>query len=95
MLNIALDLVFVLVMPLGRGGRCGRDGAGAVALPAIGTAVYTLVRCPELRARREERRITGSMLRELLSASVLTCLQQSVMNLGILMVQGRSTASAP
>ena len=64
-------------------------------LSGIGTAVYTLVRCPELRARREERRITGSMLRELLSASVLTCLQQSVMNLGILMVQGRINSFGP
>ena len=86
-LNIALDLVFVLVC------RWGVEGAAAATvlaqwLSGIGTAVYTLVRCPELRARREERRITGSMLRELLSASVLTCLQQSVMNLGILMVQG-------
>ena len=86
-LNIALDLVFVLVC------RWGVEGAAAATvlaqwLSGIGTAVYTLVRCPELRARREERRITGAMLRELLSASVLTCLQQSVMNLGILMVQG-------
>ena len=64
-------------------------------LSGIGTAVYTLVRCPELRARREERRITGAMLRELLSASVLTCLQQSVMNLGILMVQGRINSFGP
>ena len=86
-LNIALDLVFVLVC------RWGVEGAAAATvlaqwLSGIGTAVYTLVRCPELRARREERRITGTMLRELLSASVLTCLQQSVMNLGILLVQG-------
>ena len=35
------------------------------------------------------------MLRELLSASVLTCLQQSVMNLGILMVQGRINSFGP
>ncbi len=35
------------------------------------------------------------MLRELLSASVLTCLQQSVMNLGILMVQGRINNFGP
>ena len=66
-LNIALDLVFVLVC------RWGVEGAAAATvlaqwLSGIGTAVYTLVRCPELRARREERRITGSMLRELLSA---------------------------
>ena len=93
-LNIALDLVFVLVC------RWGVEGAAAATvlaqwLSGIGTAVYTLVRCPELRARREERRITGAMLRELLSASVLTCLQQSVMNLGILMVQGRINSFGP
>ena len=93
-LNIALDLVFVLVC------RWGVEGAAAATvlaqwLSGIGTAVYTLVRCPELRARREERRITGTMLRELLSASVLTCLQQSVMNLGILMVQGRINSFGP
>ena len=92
--NTVLDLVFVLVC------RWGVEGAAAATvlaqwLSGIGTAVYTLVRCPELRARREERRITGSMLRELLSASVLTCLQQSVMNLGILMVQGRINSFGP
>ncbi|MFR3446235.1 MAG: MATE family efflux transporter [Oscillospiraceae bacterium] len=86
--------MFVLVC------RWGVEGAAAATvlaqwLSGIGTAVYTLVRCPELRARREERRITGAMLRELLSASVLTCLQQSVMNLGILIVQGRINSFGP
>ena len=50
--------------------------------------IYTLVKCPQLRPARRHMRITWIGLNEIMGASFLTCMQQSVMNLGILMVQG-------
>lgn len=41
-----------------------------------------------LRVERAHMRWDGDILKEISSLSVLTCLQQSVMNFGILMVQG-------
>ncbi|WP_321017190.1 MATE family efflux transporter, partial [Hungatella effluvii] len=43
---------------------------------------------PWLRIGKEHMRIRRSCLKEIAGFSVLTCVQQSVMNLGILMVQG-------
>lgn len=43
---------------------------------------------PELRVKRCHLRWNSSILKEITGLSFLTCVQQSVMNLGILMVQG-------
>lgn len=86
-LNIALDLLFVLRF------RWGAAGAAAATVIAqwcsgLGISAYTLLRCPWLRIRRENRKLRKGTVKEITGASILTCLQQSVMNLGILMVQG-------
>ena len=82
--NILLDLLFVL------GLQRGAAEATVIAqyVSGIGIAVYALARCPELRAIYRGSRIRWSCIREVAGFSVLTCVQQSVMNLGILMVQG-------
>ena len=54
----------------------------------LGLAVFTLRRCPDLLPKREELRFDAALLREIFSLSSLTCVQQSVMNFGILMIQG-------
>ena len=54
----------------------------------IGLSVFALIRCPQLRPRRGAVAIRWSRIKEIASFSILTCVQQSVMNLGILMVQG-------
>ena len=84
--NIALDLWFV--MGLGWG-VAGAAWATVIAqyLSGIGIAVYTLLRFPGLW-RGEGMRVKLSGIREIAGFSALTCVQQSVMNLGILMVQG-------
>ena len=86
-LNIGLDLLFVLVL---QRGAAGAAWATVIAqwCSGLGILLYTLLRCPWLRIHRGAMKISGKAVRELSSASVLTCLQQSVMNLGILMVQG-------
>ncbi|HIX90051.1 MAG TPA: MATE family efflux transporter [Candidatus Agathobaculum pullicola] len=86
-LNIVLDLLFVLVC---RWGVAGAAVATVVAQFAsgIGIATYCLLRFPELRVQRRHMRWDRRIIREIAGLSVLTCVQQSVMNFGILMVQG-------
>lgn len=86
-LNIILDLVFVLIFQMGVGGAALATVISQW-IAGAGITLYTVVKCPELMPARKDMRITVSGLGEVTGASVLTCLQQSVMNLGILMVQG-------
>ena len=93
-LNIALDLWFVL--GLGRG-VAGAAEATVIAqyVSGVGIAVYALARRSEFRGLGRHLRIRAACLREVASYSFLTCLQQSVMNLGILMVQGLVNSFGP
>ena len=86
-LNIVLDLWFVA--GLGRG-VAGAAEATVISqyVSGVGIAVYTLRRFPALFKRDGQVRLRLSRLREITSFSALTCLQQSIMNLGILAVQG-------
>lgn len=87
-LNVALDVLLVTVIPWGvRGAAAATVMAQLVS--GIGLAVYTLARAPEMRPKRAECVWNGEALRSVLHLSLLTCLQQSIMNFGILMVQGR------
>lgn len=87
LLNVVLDLVFVLVFQWGVAGAAGATVLSQW-LSGLGLLGYLLLRCPMLRVGRAHARLSARTLREIAGASVLTCLQQSVMNLGILMVQG-------
>ena len=93
-LNIALDLWFVLGLERG---VAGAAEATVIAqyVSGVGLALYTWVRCPQLRLRREELRVRWASVREITGFSLLTCVQQSVMNLGILMVQGLVNSFGP
>ena len=86
-LNIALDLWFVLGLHRGVAGAAEATVISQY-VSGIGIAVYSRFSCPWLRIGKEHRRIRRSCLKEIAGFSVLTCVQQSVMNLGILMVQG-------
>ena len=86
-LNVVLDLVLVLVVPW------GVDGAALATVIAqfasgLGITLYTLLLRKDLRPHLADLRWNVSILREIGSLSLLTCMQQSVMNFGILMVQG-------
>lgn len=86
-LNIILDLWFVA----GRGK--GVEGAAAATVIAqmaagLGIAVYTLWKVPVLRIEKQYMHMEKAILNRVMQYSVLTCAQQSVMNFGILMIQG-------
>ena len=84
--NIALDLLFVLVL---RRGVAGAALATVIAqgLSAAGIALYFFFRLPDLRPRRSNFRLDRPLLSRIASVSVLTSVQQSIMNFGILLVQ--------
>lgn len=86
-LNIILDLWFVA--GLGK----GVEGAAAATVIAqmaagIGIAAYTLWKVPSLRMEKKYMHMEKNILNRVMQYSVLTCAQQSVMNFGILMIQG-------
>lgn len=85
-LNVGLDLLFVI--PLGMG-IMGAALATAIAqyVSGVGVLVYFIAAYPEFRLTRRDMRWDSRNFRSILSLSGFTCLQQSVMNLGILMVQ--------
>lgn len=86
-LNIVLDLWFVAGL---RRGVAGAAEATVISqyVSGIGIALYTWMKFPHLLRREPEIRLRRSRVKEITSFSTLTCLQQSIMNLGILAVQG-------
>lgn len=85
--NIGLDLLFVAVWPFGIAGAAWATIISQY-LSGIGIFIFILLRCPELFPKKEELVFNKGILHEIFNLSFLTCLQQSVMNFGILLVQG-------
>lgn len=86
-LNIILDLWFVL------GLKWGVAGAAAATVfsqyvAGIGIFLYSGIKLPYFHEIKKYIRPKKEMMKAIGQFSFLTCLQQSVMNLGILMVQG-------
>lgn len=85
-LNIILDLWFVL------GLKWGVAGAAVATVfsqyvAGLGIFFYSGIKLPYFRGIGKYMRPKWEMMKEIGQFSFLTCLQQSVMNLGILMVQ--------
>lgn len=93
-LNLALDLLFVI-------GFSWEIAGAAIATviaqltSGIGIMIYTFIKYKELRISRCHMRWNKILLLEITHCSLLTCLQQSVMNLGILLVQGLVNSFGP
>ena len=86
-LNIGLDILFVAVIPWGIAGAALATIA-AQYVSGIGIFIYVLCRGREFLPDRECLHFDRKILREIGNLSSMTCIQQSVMNFGILMVQG-------
>ena len=85
--NIVLDLWFVI------GFEWGVEGAAAATVIAqgisgIGITVYTVYKFSWIFSGISKNSFNIKILKEISQYSFLTCMQQSIMNLGILMVQG-------
>ena len=86
-LNVFLDIYLVAVV------GWGVKGAGIATVfsqfvSGAGILIYTLKKFPELVPQKEDRRWNKGEFAAVLNLSAMTCLQQSIMNFGILMVQG-------
>ena len=86
-MNIGLDLLFILSFGWGIKGAAWATVISQ-ATAGIGIMAYTLLKRPELRVKREEMRFNSKSVKQIAVFSSLTCIQQSVMNFGILLVQG-------
>lgn len=86
-LNIVLDLLFI---PIFHWGVSGAAAATVISqtIAAAGLCIYALYRFPIFRLKRNQIRLHRKSVKEIATYSSLTCMQQSVMNFGILMVQG-------
>ena len=87
LLNVALDLLCVIVFGWGVKGAAGAT-VFSQFVSGIGIGIYTLKKFPELCPKREDCRWDKQNLASILNLSVMTSVQQSIMNFGILMVQG-------
>ena len=85
--NIVLDLWFVIGLGLG---VKGAGGATVISqgISGIGIAIYTYYKFSWIFSGFSKKFFSKSILKEISQYSFLTCMQQSIMNLGILMVQG-------
>ncbi|MBP3523007.1 MAG: MATE family efflux transporter [Clostridia bacterium] len=83
--NIVLDLLFVLGLHAGVAGAAAAT-VMAQALSAVGIALCFL-RMTALHPGKAHMRRDGALLARIASVSVLTSVQQSIMNFGILMIQ--------
>lgn len=86
-LNIGLDIYFVAVLNMGIKGAAAATVISQY-LAGTGLMIYTCRAYPALRPGKEESVWCGRTVKQLISLSGFTCIQQSVMNFGILMVQG-------
>ena len=86
-LNVILDLVCVLIL------HWGVKGAAIATvfsqfISGIGITAYTIIKFPQLRPNKNDMHWNKHNLYTIFNLSVLTSLQQSIMNFGILIVQG-------
>lgn len=86
-LNIVLDLWFVVGLKRGVGGAAEATVISQY-VSGIGIAIYTRIKFPKLFQKEKGVKLKIENIRSITSFSALTCLQQSIMNLGILAVQG-------
>lgn len=86
-LNIILDLWFVIGLEMGVAGAA-QATVIAQYLSGLGIMIYTFVYYKQVNAILKISCLKKERISKIISFSMLTCIQQSVMNLGILMVQG-------
>lgn len=87
LMNILLDVWFILGLHMGVKGAAFATVVSQSAA-GIGIAVYSIIKIPLLRDSLIIKNFNPQRLMEIISNDVATGIQQSVMNFGILMIQG-------
>lgn len=87
LLNIVLDLIFVALWDWGIGGAAAATVI-AQAVSGIGLMLYTWAKEPGLRFGGQQPPAEKGSMAEILRFCFSSSVQQSVMNFGILMIQG-------
>lgn len=93
-LNIGLDLLFVMKFEFGIAGAAAATVA-AQCFSGIGIGIYTWCREKSLRPCRKQMHVEKETVTEIVRFSTAACIQQSVMNFGILMIQGLVNSFGP
>jgi len=93
-LNIALDILFVAGFQMDIAGAA-QATVLAQHISGFGLLIYYWIKYPGLRLHKKDCVWNREDFMEILSLSGFTCLQQSVMNFGILMVQGLVNSFGP
>ena len=86
-INIVLDIVFIVPLDMGVAGAAWATII-AQGFSAVSIAVYSFIKIPDIRPERKHLTFDSDIVRQIANYSILTSLQQSIMNFGILMVQG-------
>lgn len=86
-LNIFLDIYFVASLNRGVAGAAEATVISQ-AISGIGIMIYSSLKVKLIHIVKEYRTFELSLLKRVISYSFITCAQQSVMNFGILMIQG-------
>lgn len=86
-LNIILDIVLIVFLHMGVGGAAIATVI-AQFVSAVCSIFYILKKNRELLPSKKHLKFNKELLKTIASNSVLTSMQQSVMNFGILMIQG-------
>lgn len=87
LLNIALDLYFIRSLGMGVAGAAIATVISQY-VSGIGITLYYLIWYPQFHVHRENMHWSRAVFKDIKDLSLLTCFQQSIMNFGILMVQG-------
>ena len=86
-LNVGLDIWFLVSFRMGPAGAALAT-VSAQLLSVIFCFIYTFVRYPELRIKREDLKVGGAAVRTHLGQGVPLGLQYSVLAVGIIVMQG-------
>ncbi len=86
-INIVLDYIFVVPMEMGIEGAAYATII-AQGFSAVGIAIYSITNVPQIRLNKKNIYLDKSMIKMIVNYSVLSSIQQSIMNFGILMIQG-------
>lgn len=87
LLNIVLDVLFITSFDMGVAGPAWATIISQ-AVSAVCVTLYCFWKLPMVRLKRRDCHLDLVVLQDIFQYSILTCVQQSIMNFGILMIQG-------